>query len=437
MAERVIIVGAGGRDFHNFNTCFRDNPRYDVVAFTATQIPDIDNRRFAPELAGKLYPDGIGIHPMADLVKLIRQHKADLVVFAYSDVTYDQVMHVSALVASEGARFALLSAEETMLESIKPVISICAVRTGCGKSQTARKVFHILKEQGKKAVAVRHPMPYGDLEEQVVQRFDSYDDFAKHKCTIEEREEYEPLVDEGIVVYAGVDYEKILREAEKEADVVIWDGGNNDMPFYKPYVSIVVFDPHRAGHELLYYPSETNMLMADIALINKVDSATPEQIEIVRKNITANNPGAEIVLADSNIVVEEPSLIEGKRVLAVEDGPTVTHGGMPFGAATLAAKQYGASEVVDPHSCAVGSIADTLEKYGHVKRVLPAMGYSDKQVQELEATINSCDCDVVLFGTPIDLPALLSIDKPAVRVRYAYKDHEGGRSLKDALLARL
>jgi len=433
MVERVIIMGAAGRDFHNFNVYFRDNSRYDVIAFTASQIPDIEGRLYPPELAGKSYPKGIPIYQEKSLVDLIRKHRIDLVAFSYSDIPHIEVMHKASLAIAEGADFILMGATYTMLKSQKPVISVCAVRTGCGKSQTTRKVCEIIKDSGKKVVAIRHPMPYGDLRAQAVQRFSSYEDFKKHECTIEEREEYEPLVDQGIVVYAGIDYGRILAEAENEADIIVWDGGNNDTPFYHPDVSIVLFDPHRAGHELRYYPGETNMIMADIAVINKVDSAPQAKVEQVRENITKYAPDADIVLAESSVVVNRPERIQSKRVLVVEDGPTLTHGEMSFGAGIIAAKQHHAAEIVDPRPYAVGTIGETYTGYPHIGPVLPAMGYNRQQIQELEHTINSVPCDLVLFATPIQLTRILSINKPAIRVRYEYKDH-GKPTLKQTLL---
>ncbi len=433
MVERVIIMGAAGRDFHNFNVYFRDNSRYDVIAFTASQIPDIEGRLYPPELAGKSYPKGIPIYQEKSLVDLIRKHRIDLVAFSYSDIPHIEVMHKASLAIAEGADFILMGATYTMLKSQKPVISVCAVRTGCGKSQTTRKVCEIIKDSGKKVVAIRHPMPYGDLRAQAVQRFSSYEDFKKHECTIEEREEYEPLVDQGIVVYAGIDYGRILAEAENEADIIVWDGGNNDTPFYHPDVSIVLFDPHRAGHELRYYPGETNMIMADIAVINKVDSAPQAKVEQVRENITKYAPDADIVLAESSVVVNRPERIQSKRVLVVEDGPTLTHGEMSFGAGIIAAKQHHAAEIVDPRPYAVGTIGETYKGYPHIGPVLPAMGYNRQQIQELEHTINSVPCDLVLFATPIQLTRILSINKPAIRVRYEYKDH-GKPTLQTTLL---
>lgn len=432
MTEKVIIVGAAGRDFHNFNVYFKGNPRYSVVAFTAAQIPNIDGRTYPPELAGDLYPDGIPIYSEEDMARLIREYRIDLVAFSYSDVSYREVMHKSAIAMAEGADFILLGATYTMLKSKKPVVAVCAVRTGCGKSQTTRKVAEILQELGKKIVVVRHPMPYGDLKRQAVQRLSTYADFEINKCTIEEREEYELLIEKGIVVYAGIDYARVLERAESEADVVIWDGGNNDTPFYAPDLHIVVFDPHRAGHELLYYPGETNMLMADVAIINKVDTALPANVERVKKNITASNPGAIIIMAQSPISVDYPEGIRGRRVLVVEDGPTITHGGMPFGAATMAAHNFGAAEIVDPLPFAVGSIRETYLRYPDIGNQLPSMGYSAQQIADLESTINRADCDMVVFATPADLNSFLRINKPALRVRYEYKDH-GPPFLKDVL----
>jgi predicted GTPase len=436
MVEKVIIMGAAGRDFHNFNIYFRENRRYSVVAFTATQIPDIEGRFYPPELAGEMYPEGIPIYPESELTRLIREHAIDLVAFSYSDVPHLEVMHKASLVMAEGADFILIGAPYTMLKAHKPVVAVCAVRTGCGKSQTTRKVCEILSRRGKKIVVVRHPMPYGDLRKQVVQRFSSYRDFERQNCTIEEREEYEPLVERGIVVFAGIDYEKILRAAESEADVVIWDGGNNDTPFFSPDVHIVLFDPHRAGHELRYFPGETNMILADIAVINKVDTAGLEQVEAVRRNIITNAPEAEIVLADSRVVVKDPSKIRGKEVLVVEDGPTLTHGEMPYGAGKIAAEKFKAARIVDPRKTAEGSIAEIYRRYPHIGSVLPAMGYTKEQVHDLERTINNAACDLVLFATPIHLTRVLDIKKPSIRVRYEYQDH-GEPILEDVLLARL
>jgi predicted GTPase len=436
MIEKVIIMGAAGRDFHNFNVYFKDNARYNVVAFTAAQIPDIAGRLYPAELAGSLYPQGLPIYPEDNLAELIRKNKVDLVAFSYSDVPHVEVMHKASLAMAEGADFILIGAPYTMLESQKTVVSVCAVRTGCGKSQTTRKVCEILKTNGKKVVVVRHPMPYGDLRNQVVQRYSTYDDFKKHQCTIEEREEFEPLVEQGVVVYAGIDYGKILAEAEKEADVIIWDGGNNDTPFYKPDLHIVLFDPHRAGHELLYYPGETNMIMADIAVINKVDSAPAQKVWQVRKNIEEYAPGAQIVLAESSLVVKQPEMIHGKRVLVIEDGPTLTHGEMPFGAGIVAAETFEAAEIIDPRPYAVGSLNETYTVYPHIENVIPAMGYTPDQISDLENTINRADCDLVLFATPIHLPLVLNIQKPTLRVRYEYQDH-GQPTLEKLISARL
>ena len=436
MVEKVIIMGAAGRDFHNFNIYFRDNTRYKVIGFTAAQIPDIEGRLYPRALAGDLYPDGIPIYPEERLTDLIQGHKADLVAFSYSDIPHVEVMHKASLAMAGGADFMLIGATYTMLRSKKPVVAVCAVRTGCGKSQTTRHVCDVIKGMGKKGVAIRHPMPYGDLTKQIVQRFSSYGDFEKNNCTIEEREEYEPLVAQGTVVYAGIDYKKILKEAEKEADVIVWDGGNNDTPFYFPDVHIVIFDPHRAGHETLYYPGETNMLMADIAVINKVDSAATDKVNLVRKNIETYAPNADIVLAESAVLVEDAGQIRDKRVLVVEDGPTLTHGGMPFGAGTLAAKRNKVARIIDPRPYITGTINETFKTYPKIGAVLPAMGYGKQQMQDLERTINNADCDLVLFATPIDLPKLLSINKPMLRVRYEYKNH-GSPTLKKVLLRRL
>ncbi len=433
MVEKVIIMGAAGRDFHNFNIYFKDNSRYEVIAFTAAQIPDIDERRYPPELSGKLYPKGVPIHPEDQLTELIRENQVDLVAFSYSDVTHVEVMHKASRTMAEGADFILIGATYTMLKSKKPIVAVCAVRTGCGKSQTTRKVCEILRGQQKKVVVVRHPMPYGDLRTQVVQRFSSYKDFEKHQCTIEEREEYEPLVDLGIVVYAGVDYGQILEAAEKESDVIVWDGGNNDTPFYVPDVHIVLFDPHRPGHELLYYPGETNMLMADIAIINKVDTAPSVNTEQIRRNIELNNPRAKILMAESPVLVNRPERIRDKRVLVVEDGPTLTHGEMSFGAGLIAAKKYNASEIVDPRPWSVGTIKEAFHHYPHMGPVLPAMGYSQDQISDLEKTIHDTDCDLVLFATPIHFTRIVSINKPAIRVRYEYQDH-GDSRLEEVLL---
>ncbi len=436
MQEQVIIMGAAGRDFHNFNVYFRDNPRYRVVCFTATQIPNIDGRRYPAQLAGRLYPDGIPIHSDRHLAELIRDQRIDLVAFSYSDVPHTEVMHKASIVTANGADFIILAASYTMLKSVKPVVSVCAVRTGCGKSQTSREVLRILQQLGKRVVSVRHPMPYGDLTRQVVQRFSSYADLDASDCTIEEREEYEPVVAMGAVIYAGVDYEKILRQAEQEADVIVWDGGNNDTPFFLPEVAIVVFDPHRAGHETAYHPGETNMLMADIAVINKVDSADPAAVEAVRRTIAAHNPAADIVLANSALIVDAPESIRGRRVLVVEDGPTVTHGDMPFGAGVIAARRFGADALVDPRPYLVGSLQETFRTYPHIGTLLPAMGYGEGQVHDLEATINRTPCDLVVSATPVDLTRLMTIEKPVVHIRYEYQDHDAV-TLKKALQKRL
>ena len=430
--KNVIIIGAAGRDFHNFNTYFRDNEMYNVVAFTAAQIPDIDGRKYPSELAGKLYPQGIPIHAETDLVKLIRELKADICVFSYSDVTYHKVMGVSAIVNAAGADFMLLGPSQTQIKSTKPVISVCAVRTGCGKSQTSRKVIEVLMEMGLKVVAVRHPMPYGNLVEQKVQRFATVDDLKKHKCTIEEMEEYEPHVVRGNVIYAGVDYEAILREAEKEADVVIWDGGNNDFSFYVPDLMITVVDPHRPGNELSYYPGEVTLRVADVVVINKMDSASPENIQVVRENIEKVNPTAVVIDAASPLTVHHPELIKGKRVLVVEDGPTLTHGEMKLGAGTVAARKYGAKEMVDPRPFVVGKLAETFETYPNIGLLLPAMGYGEQQIADLEKTINNTDCDTVVIATPIDLQRIVKINKPSTKVDYDLEEI-GRPKLSDVL----
>jgi len=422
-ARKVIIMGAAGRDFHNFNVAFRDNPDYQVVAFTATQIPDIAGRNYPPVLAGSLYPDGIPIFPEEDLVKLIKKHRADEVVFAYSDVSHQDVMHKASMVNAVGADFVLMGHGRTMLKSRLPVITICAVRTGAGKSQTSRAVSRILKARGHKVVAIRHPMPYGDLAKQAVQRFATFEDMDKEDCTIEEREEYEPHIASGVVVYAGVDYEKILRQAEKEADIILWDGGNNDTPFYDPDLQIVVADPFRAGHELTYHPGETNIRMADVVIINKVDTANGDDVETVRNNVRRTRPSATIIDAASPLTVEGGGKrIAGKTVLVIEDGPTVTHGGMKFGAGYLAAREFGAAQILDPRPYAVGSIKATYEKYPHLAAVLPAMGYSDQQCSELEQMISAVPCDIVLSGTPIDLNRAIKVKKQIVRVRYELQE---------------
>jgi predicted GTPase len=418
-ARKVIIMGAAGRDFHDFNVAFRENPGYQVVAFTATQIPDIAGRTYPPVLSGPLYPEGIPIFPEEELPRLIRKFRADEVVFAYSDQSHIDVMHKASLVNALGADFRLMGADPTMLRSRLPVISVCAVRTGAGKSQTTRAISNILRKKGHKVVAIRHPMPYGDLAKQIAQRFATYEDMDREKCTIEEREEYEPHIDNGVVVYAGVDYEKIMRLAEKEADIVLWDGGNNDTPFYHSDLQVVVADPFRPNHEITYYPGETNIRMADVVVINKVDTADGENVEIVRRNIRNVRPTAVIIDAASPLTIDGGGKkVQGKKVLVVEDGPTVTHGGMKFGAGFLAAREFGAAEVIDPRPYAIGSIKATYEKYPHLGPVLPAMGYSESQCRELEEVINAAPCDIVLTGTPIDLGRAIHVRKPVVRVRY-------------------
>ena len=422
MPVKTIIMGAAGRDFHNFNTFFRGNKDYEVVAFTATQIPDIEGRLFPAELAGSLYPKGIPIRAEEELADLIRTHKAEQVIFAYSDVTHKYVMHKAALVNSLGADFRLMGTRYTQVKSTKPVVSICAVRTGSGKSQTTRRVSAILRELGYKVAAIRHPMPYGNLIRQEVQRFADYDDLDEQETTIEEREEYEPHIDNGVLVFAGVDYEKIVRAAEKEVDIVLWDGGNNDLPFYVPDYQIVVADPHRPGHESKYYPGETNVRLADVFVINKVDTAEPENVLAVRENLRRLNPTAIQVEAASPLFVDDPSAIRGKRVLVVEDGPTLTHGEMAYGAGYVAARRFGAAEIVDPRPFAVKSIAATYQKYPKTGPILPAMGYGDAQMRDLEATINSSDVDLVVVGTPIDLTRVIKIKKPFQRVRYELQE---------------
>ena len=425
--RKVIILGAAGRDFHDFNTYWRDNPAYEVVAFTATQIPDIEGRVYPPVLAGPNYPQGIPIHGEEELPELIKKHDVDLCTIAYSDLPHEVVMHKASLVNACGADFVMLGHRHTMIKSNKPVIAVCAVRTGCGKSQTSRAVVDVLKKLGKKTAAIRHPMPYGDLAKQVWQRFATLEDMDKHECTIEEREEYEPHIAAGNVVFAGVDYAKILAEAEKEADVILWDGGNNDMSFYKPDLYITVVDPHRPGHERMYYPGETNLRMADVIVVNKMATAEPADIDVVLGNIQAVNPRATVIKANSPVTVEKPELIKGKRVLVVEDGPTLTHGEMKYGAGHVAARKFGAAEIVDPRSVAVGSIKSTFAKYTHVKDVLPAMGYGQAQMNELEQTINAVDCDLVLIGTPIDLGRMLKINKPNMRVLYDLEEQQPGQ----------
>jgi predicted GTPase len=430
---RVLIAGAAGRDFHNFNLVYRDRPEYEVVAFTATQIPNIDGRRYPAELAGSLYPEGIPILPESALEELIREHEIDSVVFAYSDVTHEHVMHLGSRALASGASYHLISPHHTMLATPKPSVAICAVRTGSGKSQTTRRVAELFREAGKRVAVLRHPMPYGDLAKQAVQRFERYEDLDAADATIEEREEYEPHIAEGNLVFAGIDYERILRAAEKEADVILWDGGNNDTPFVRPDLHIVVLDPHRPGHELRYHPGETNLRMADVCIVNKVDSAPQEGIDAVLDSIHSYTTEARVVLAASPFQIEgNGHEIRGKRVLAVEDGPTLTHGEMTYGAAVLAAKQHGAAELVDPRPFAVGSIAETFEQYPNIGPLLPAMGYGKEQMKDLRETIDKSDADLVLIGTPVDLRRLIDLDKPALRVTYRLQEM-GEPTLKDVL----
>jgi predicted GTPase len=416
--RNILIMGAAGRDFHNFNSVYRNNEEFNVVAFTATQIPNIEGRIYPPELAGKNYPGGIKIYEETKLPGLIRELNVDEVVFSYSDVPFDYVMTRASIVNATGAAFTLLGAEKTMIQSSKPVIAVLAVRTGSGKSQTSRKIVNILRDAGKKVVAVRHPMPYGDLVKQKVQRFGTLEDLKKYNCTIEEIEEYEPHIARGGVIYSGIDYEAILRQAEKEASIILWDGGNNDTAFYKANLTFTVTDPHRPGHEMTYYPGNTSLRMADAVIINKIDSADPENVAKVKKNIEETNPNAKIIEAESLVTAENPELIKGKRVLIVEDGPTLTHGGMKYGAGTIAAQRLGASEIVDPRPYTVDSITATFKEYPDIGILLPAMGYGEKQMKDLEETINKTDCDSVVIGTPIDLGRLLKINKPFTRIRY-------------------
>jgi len=432
---RTLIMGAAGRDFHNFNVFFRDNPDYEVVAFTATQIPDIAGRTYPVELAGPRYPKGIPIYAENDLVKLIREKKVDQVVFAYSDVPHEYVMHKASIVLAAGADFRLMGLKATQIKSSKPVVSVCAVRTGSGKSQTTRRVSMVLRKMGYKVAAIRHPMPYGDLTKQVAQRYADYSDLDRYECTIEEREEYEPHLDNGVLVFAGVDYERILRMAEQEVDIILWDGGNNDFPFYVSDFQIVVADPHRPGHELSYHPGETNARSADVFVINKVDTAAAENVIKVRENLRSVNPNAIVIEAASPLFVDDPSAIRGKRVLVVEDGPTLTHGEMAYGAAWVAARRFGAAEIVDPRPYAVGTIKATYAKYPTTGAVLPAMGYGNQQTRELEETINRSDADLVLIGTPIDLNRIIKITKPSQRVRYELQEI-GQPTLEDLLKAK-
>ena len=419
---RTLIMGAAGRDFHNFNTFYRDNVDFEVAAFTATQIPNIEGRKYPPELAGANYPEGIPIYPESELIRLIDDLDIEQVVFAYSDVPHEYVMHKASEVLAAGADFQLLGPGKTEIKSTKPVVAVCAVRTGSGKSQTTRKVSILLRDMGYKVAAIRHPMPYGDLVAQAVQRFAEYADLDKHDCTIEEREEYEPHIDNGVLVYAGVDYERILRQAEGEADIILWDGGNNDLPFYTPDLHIVVADPHRPGHELTYHPGETNARAADLFVINKVDTAAAEDVMAVRQNLHQLNPSAMVIEAASPLFVDDPSAIRDKRVLVVEDGPTLTHGEMAYGAGWVAARRFGAAEIVDPRPYAVGSILETYRKYPNTGEILPAMGYGDEMMHELEQTINNADVEMVVIGTPINLAGLLKINKPSQRVRYELQE---------------
>jgi len=411
-------MGAAGRDFHNFNTFYRNNDQYDVAAFTATQIPNIEGRVYPAELAGDLYPNGIPIYDESELLNLISEHNIEEVVFSYSDLSHVDVMHKGAIVNAAGADFKMMGMARTAVKSTKPVIGICAIRTGCGKSQTTRRVAEILKGAGKKVAVIRHPMPYGDLAVQAVQRFAALDDLVKHKCTIEEMEEYEPHIDRGTIVYAGIDYEAIVRKAEKEADIILWDGGNNDLPFYQTDLLIVVADPHRVGHEETYYPGETNLRMADVVVINKIDSATAENVEKLKQIINRVNPSASIVDAESPITVEDSTIISGKKVLVVEDGPTLTHGEMKFGAGVVAAEKFGASELIDPRKYTVGKLSETFNHYPNIGTLLPAMGYGDEQIKDLETTINNTECQGVIIGTPIDLRRIINIKHPCTRVTY-------------------
>lgn len=419
---KVIIMGAAGRDFHNFNVYFRNNSNYEVVAFTATQIPDIAGRKYPAELSSSLYPEGIPIYSEEELPNLIREKQIDQVILAYSDLPYQYVMNKASVVLASGADFRLMGPKSTMLKSNLPVVSICAVRTGCGKSQTTRKATDILKKKGYKIAVIRHPMPYGDLREQIWQRYETYADLDRYNCTIEEREEYEPHLDRGNILYAGVDYQEILTRAEKDVDIIVWDGGNNDLPFYKPDLHIVVTDPHRAGHEMTYYPGEANLRMADVVVMNKIDTADLDKINQLRENIHQLAPEAILIEAASPLTVDHPELIRGKKVLVVEDGPTLTHGEMKYGAGVVAAQKYGAKEIVDPRPYAIGTIKDTYTKYPGIGTLLPAMGYGKKQIQELEDTINAVDCDIVIIGTPIDLSRIVKINKKSIRVKYELQE---------------
>ena len=429
---KTIILGAAGRDFHDFNVFWKDRADVDVVCFTATQIPDIDGRVYPSELSGARYPNGVPIHPEEKLEQLIREHGVTQVTMAYSDVSHEHVMHLASRAQAAGASFRMLGSSQTMVESSRPVIAVCAVRTGSGKSQTTRRISEIVKELGKTLAVVRHPMPYGDLTKQICQRFSSVEDMDREQCTIEEREEYEPHIEAGNIVFAGVDYERILRQAEQEAEIILWDGGNNDLPFYKPDLHVVVADPHRAGHETRYYPGETNLRMADLVVINKVDTADPAHVSFLEESIRAHNPDASVLQADSPISVADPDAVRGKRVLVIEDGPTLTHGEMAYGAGHVAAKRLGAAEIVDPRPHAQGSLAEVFAKFSQITEILPAMGYGAEQVAELEATIRAIPCDLVLVATPIDLSRLMTIDKPSQRVRYELREHDVA-ALKDAV----
>jgi len=415
---RILILGAAGRDFHNFNTVYRDDPNTEVIAFTATQIPDISGRVYPSSLAGKYYPHGIPIEDEKNISRLIKEKDIDECVLSYSDLSYSYLMHLGSCVMAAGAKFSMLGSDQTMLKSYRPIIAVLAVRTGCGKSQTTRRVVEILKEAKKKVVSIRHPMPYGNLEEQIVQRFEKLEDLEKHKCTIEEMEEYEPHIAMGSIIYAGVDYEAILKQAEREADIIVWDGGNNDMSFYKPDLTIVVADPLRAGHEIKYYPGEVNFRLADVIVINKIDSAKKEDIEIVEKNAERINPSAKVIKAESILSVENPEVVKGKRVLVIEDGPTLTHGEMKIGAGTVASERNGAAELVDPRPYLAGKLKETFEHYPDIGTLLPAMGYGEEQMRDLEKTINNTECDGVVIGTPIDLARFIKIEKPHTRVKY-------------------
>jgi predicted GTPase len=435
MTIRTLIMGAAGRDFHNFNVYFRDNPDYQVVAFTATQIPNIEGRLYPAQLAGSLYPEGIPIYPESELTRLIKEQRVDQVIFSYSDVSHETVMHRASQVLAAGADFRLMGLNATQLKSNKPVVSVCAVRTGSGKSQTTRRVSSILRDMGYKVAAIRHPMPYGDLVKQAVQRYADYSDLDKHECTIEEREEYEPHLDNGVIVYAGVDYEKILRQAEEEVDIILWDGGNNDFSFYKEDLSIVVVDPHRPGHEYRYHPGETNVRHADVFVINKVDTAEPDNVIAVRESIHALNPNAVVIEGASPLFVSDPAAIRGKRVLVIEDGPTLTHGEMSYGAGWVAARRFGAAEIVDPRPYAVGSIMTTYEKYPTTGPILPAMGYGEEQMRDLEQTIENAPVDLVISATPIDLNRVIKVRKPMQRVRYELQEI-GQPTLTEVLKAK-